>query len=130
MQAYHSGEEAAQSVGAALVAYVSPLLERLDALLDKRLVRTLLGLLQAMLLHRHRENGLLLSELGGYLAGDAHAPAGTKRISNLLRSRKWSHTLIAEELWQQADAKVAALEQAGSRPLLMGTRARSRRPRP
>jgi hypothetical protein len=119
MEEYHSGEEAAQGVGAALVAYVTPLLERLDKYLDKRLVRTLLGLLQAMLMHRHREHGLLLSELGGYLAGDAHAPAGTKRISNLLRSRKWSHELIEEELWRQADAKVAALEQAGSQPLLL-----------
>lgn len=119
VKAYHSGEEAVQGLGAALTAYVNPLLERLDKLLDKRLVRTLLGLLQVMLMHRHRENGLLLSELGGYLAGDAHAPAGTKRISNLLRSRKWNHTLIEEELWRQADAKVAALEEAGERPLLL-----------
>lgn len=119
MQAYHRGEEAAQGIGAALAAYVNPLLERLDEYLDKRLVRTLLGLLQAMLMHRHRENGLLLSELGGFLAGDAHAPAGTKRISNLLRSCKWSHTLIEEEVWRRADAKIATLEAAGEQPLLL-----------
>lgn len=119
MQAYHSGEEGAQGVGVALVAYVNPLLERLDEILDKRLVRTLLGLLQAMLIHRHHEHGLLLSELGAYLAGDAHAPAGTKRLSNLLRSRKWSHTLIEEELWRRAETKVTEVEAAGGRPLLL-----------
>ena len=119
MEAYHSGSEGAQGVGMALRAFVEPLLERMDEVLDKRLVRTLLGLLLAMLMHRHLENGLLLSELGGYLAGDAHAPAGTKRVSNLLRSRKWSHSLIEEELWRRADAEVAEVERSGDRPLLL-----------
>lgn len=119
MEAYHSGSKAAQGVGAALQAYVGPLLERLDEVLDKRLVRTLCRLLLAMLVHRHREHGLLLSELGGYVAGDEHAPAGTKRISNLLRSRKWSHQVIDEELWCQADAKVAEIEQSGQRAFVL-----------
>jgi hypothetical protein len=94
-------------------------LEALDEQLDRRLVRTLLGLLQAMLLHRHRENGLLLSELGSYVAGDGHAPAGTKRLSNLLRSRKWSHTQIEEELWRRAEAKVTEVTESGGRALLL-----------
>jgi hypothetical protein len=119
MEEYHDGVGAAQGVGQALRAYVSGVLEALDERLDKRLVRTLLALLLALLTHRHRENGLLLSELGGYIAGDEHAPAGTKRLSNLLRSRKWSHTQIEEELWRRADAKVAEVEGSGERALLV-----------
>jgi hypothetical protein len=34
--------------------------------------------------------GLLLSELGGYLLGPDQAPAGTKRISNLVHAADWS----------------------------------------
>ena len=39
-----------------------------------------------IVMHRHRNHGLLLSELGGYLMGAEQAPAGTKRISNLIHS--------------------------------------------
>jgi hypothetical protein len=46
--------------------------------------------------------GFLLSELGGYLLGLDQAPAGTKRISNLLRSRHWEHKVIDRHLWQLA----------------------------
>jgi hypothetical protein len=62
---------------------------------------------------------LLLRELGAYILAPAHAPAGTKRLSNLLRSPKWSATLIARFLWQQADARVAELRQHGRDVLLV-----------
>ena len=45
---------------------------------------------------RHSRSGLLLSELGAHIFSPAQAPAGTKRLSNLLRSAKWSHTLVEE----------------------------------
>jgi hypothetical protein len=35
--------------------------------MDRRLVMTFLGLVMSIMEHRHRNNGLLLSELGGYL---------------------------------------------------------------
>jgi hypothetical protein len=38
---------------------------------------------------RSRSTGLYLSELGSYILSPAKAPAGTKRIPNLLRSPKW-----------------------------------------
>jgi len=66
--------------------FVRPLLQRLHAQMDRRLVHTFLDLLPVIVMHRHRNQGLLLSELGGFLLGAEHAPAGTKRISNLLRS--------------------------------------------
>jgi hypothetical protein len=47
--------------------------------------------------------------LGGYLLSPDHAPAGTKRLSNLLRSSKWTATVIDEFLWQHADQRVGEL---------------------
>ncbi len=61
----------------------------------------------AIIEFRHRANGLLLTELGAYLESPAHAPAGTKRLSNLLRCRKWAAALIGRFLWQRADQRVA-----------------------
>jgi hypothetical protein len=61
----------------------------------------------------------LLSELGGYLLSPAQAPAGTKRLSNLLRSRRWSAEMIDEFLWEQADEQVQHLTQAGERVLAL-----------
>jgi hypothetical protein len=40
------------------------------------------GLVMAIIMHRHRNHGLLLSELGGYLLGPERCCAGTKRISS------------------------------------------------
>lgn len=62
MEEYHTGIAAAQGIREALGRYVGGVLERLDEKIDKRLVGTFLALLGAMLVHRHRENGLLLSE--------------------------------------------------------------------
>ena len=80
-----------------------PLLLRLESLLDLRLVHTFLATLHVLLEFRQRNNGLRLSELGASLASPDHAPAGTKRLSNLLRSAKWVSSLIERFLWQQAD---------------------------
>ena len=86
--------------------YVQPLLKRLHAKLDRRLVQTFLDLMRVIVMHRHRNHGLLLSELGGYLMGAGQAPAGTKRISNLLGSQGWAQGEIEEYLWEQADQAV------------------------
>lgn len=82
---------------------VSPLLASLYQKMDRRLVQTLLDLLLVIVMHRHRNQGLLLSELGGYLLGADRAPAGTKRIHNLLASLRWQSQTVDEYLWQQAD---------------------------
>ena len=49
-----------------LVQELWPLLVELKQKMDRRLVQTFLGLVIAILLHRHRNHGLWLSELGGY----------------------------------------------------------------
>jgi hypothetical protein len=86
--------------------FVRPLLRELAAKMDRRLVQTFLDLLLVIVMHRHRNQGLLLSELGGFLLGGEHAPAGTKRISNLIRSPKWSDQQVESYLWQQADQAI------------------------
>lgn len=101
------------------VHYLNPLEQQLDIQIDKRLVRTFFDLFIAILLFRHRESGLLLSELGAYICGPDHAPAGTKRISNLLRSQKWSADLIDHFLFERTKKRIEQITQAGKRALLL-----------
>ena len=49
--------------------FLRPFLEELHRHVDRRLVKTLLNLVLVILMHRHRNNGLLLSELGDHLLG-------------------------------------------------------------
>lgn len=48
---------------------------------------------------------------GGYLLSADQAPAGTKRLSNLLRCTKWQYSLIERFLWSRAQQRVAALQE-------------------
>ena len=93
-----------------LQTFIQPLAEGLDRLLDRRLVSIFAALLRCIIRFRHISLGLLLSELGGKLLGEQHAPAGTKRISNLLRSKAWSHTLIDEFLLENAQGVAHQLQ--------------------
>jgi len=83
--------------------FVEPLLKELNRKLDRRLVQTLLDLMIVIVMHRHRNHGLLLSELGGQLLDGEHAPAGTKRIHNLLCQPNWGAQEVTDFLWQQTD---------------------------
>jgi hypothetical protein len=82
-------------------------------------VRTFLATVETILSFRNRAHGLLLSELGAYLLGPHQAPAGTKRLSNLLRSPKWSADLIGHYLWRQAKHRHEQLQAAGQPTLLL-----------
>jgi hypothetical protein len=99
---------------AQLVAFVRPLLVTLNQHLDVRLVRTFLATLCAIVCWRHRQHGLLLSELGAYLTSPDHAPAGTKRLSNLLRSPLWAPALVHQWLWARARTEVQTLLATGA----------------
>ena len=90
--------------------FIQPLLQRLDQLLDRRLVTTFGALLSCIIRFRHNSLGLLLSELGGKLLGEQAAPAGTKRISNLLRNKGWDHHLIEHFLLEKAQAEAQRLQ--------------------
>lgn len=96
-----------------LITFLNPLLEWLNGKIDKRLVRTFIQTIMVIIQFRHSKHGLLLSELGGYLLSPDKAPAGTKRISNLLRSRRWSHILIDQFLWEQGNKQVKQLNNEG-----------------
>ena len=109
----------AQGLTAQLAQFLFPLLVELDGLLDKRLVRTFLQTIAVILTFRDLANGLLLSELGGYLLSAEHAPAGTKRLSNLLHSAKWTACLISRFLWQRASAQLSQWQQAGEQGLVI-----------
>ncbi len=87
-------------------AFLGPLLKQLDQTLDKRLVRTVANVVTALVRHRNRPQALLLSELGGMLAGPEHAPAGTKRLGNLLHSPRWEAATVEDSLLEQGRAVV------------------------
>jgi hypothetical protein len=99
---YEEQKGQSQEFGARLGEFVGPLLKEMDQQVDKRLVRTFLKTLEAIIRFRHSAYGLLLSELGAYILTPEHAPAGTKRLSNLLRSNKWTGKLIEDFLWDKA----------------------------
>ncbi len=112
-------KQVSNQLGQQLSQFLEELLLELDQYLDKRLVRTLAQLVRVIVQFRHNRHGLLLSELGGYLLSPEQAPAGTKRISNLLRSKKWHSGLIASYLWRQGDELVAELAEEGKPALCL-----------
>jgi len=81
--------------------------------------RQLESQLVAIVMHRHRNQGLLLSELGGYLLGAEQCCAGTKRISKLIHSASWEAREIEQFLWQAGTQRVGALWEQGERPLVI-----------
>lgn len=113
------GEQQAKLLADACFVFLKPLLRELNSRLDRRLVRTFLGSILALLMHRHRNHGLLLSELGSYLLAPEQAPAGTKRLSRLLHSERWHWKLIEQFLWEQADQQLEALQTKGEEALVV-----------
>ena len=102
-----------------LSSFLAPFLLELDRLLDRRLVHTFSGLCESILRHRSRPTSLLLTELGEVLLSADKAPAGTKRISNLLRSARWHAGVIADYLARQAQAYAQELLEKQELVLLL-----------
>lgn len=111
--------EVASQLVKRLDQFLAPLLGVLDAYLDSRLVRTLVDLLVSLVQLRHREAGVLLSELGAMLLSPQQGPAASKRISRLLHSPKWGSWLIEQFLWRRAQHQLEALEQRGETALIL-----------
>lgn len=99
--------------------YLRSLLEELDNRLDKRLVRTFVDVFLAVVRFRNRAFGLVLSELGAVVDHPTHAPAGTKRISNLLRSKKWAHQMVEDFLIKVGVCRAEVLERQGKQLLFV-----------
>jgi hypothetical protein len=81
---------------------LEPLVEKLDAYLDKRLVQTFVQGLRTIIEARNQTPGLVISELGALLLSGREATAGEKRIHRLLTSKKWSEELIKVFQWNEA----------------------------
>lgn len=112
-------QEKSRELEKQLVKLLWPVLREMKQKVDRRLVKTFLGLVLAIVRHRHRNNGLLLSELGGYLLGAEQCPAGTKRISHLVHSERWDAGVIEDFLWQRGTQRVEELWERGARPLVI-----------
>ena len=110
MLRHGAGRRQGQELANLLQSFIGPLEGWLDQQVDRRLVRTFFLALAAIVRLRHSRSGLLLSELGAHVLSPAQAPAGTKRLSNLLRSPKWRHNLLEKFLWQRADQELTQLE--------------------
>lgn len=108
--------------------YLQPLQDQLAQHIDKRLVATFAALFTSILLFRNTKMGLLISELGGYIAGHAHAPAGTKRISNLLRCPHWTASVFDEFFFANTRRRIQHLQAIGKRPLLLWDDSRLEKP--
>lgn len=97
--------------------YLTPFTHYLNTKMDVRLVRTFHDAFVGILAHRDKSNCLLLSELGGYIAGFLHAASGTKRLSNLFRCEKWSEKDIEKIHLERVQAQVGTWQKEGRRVL-------------
>src|SRR5260370_24367624 len=109
----YEAQQMAQGLAGDLALFLFPVLVTLDRLLDKRLVRTFVQTIQVILAYRDRVGGLLLSELGGYLLSPQQAPAGSKRLSNLLHSPNWRAPVVEADSWPQPRHQVHTLQEQG-----------------
>lgn len=66
--------------------------------------------------------------MGSYIAGYAHASAGTKRLSNLLRCKKWDVSLIDDFFFKQTQERIIQWRKAGKRPLCLWDDSRLEKP--
>lgn len=108
--------------------YLSPLEKSLSKEMDNRYVRTFFDLFIAILMFRNRSMNLLLTELGGWIAGFAHAPAGTKRISRLLRCKDWSHEKVMDFFFNRGKQRIEKLSKNDKTPLLLWDDSRIEKP--
>ena len=108
----------AEGLGLTMLSFLGPLLLELDQRLDKRLIRTFVQAIEAILTFRDLINGLVLSELGNYLDPLGQG-GGTKRLSRLLHSSRWTATIIDRFLWWRASQQVERWERQGEEGLLI-----------
>ena len=109
----------AQGLGVMLLSFLGPLLLELDHSVDKRLIRTLVQAVEAILTFRDQIHGLLLSELGGYMDPLGEGGGGTKRLSRLLHSNKWQAVIVEHFLWKRCDEQIDHWQQQGQEALLL-----------
>ncbi len=110
--------ECSQAYGRTFFHFLEPLVQELDAMMDKRPLRTLVQTVEAILAFRDQNHGLLLSELGGYMDGLGKG-GGTKRLSTLIHHRSWQAQQIEEFLLKRVDGQIEQWESRGEEGLLI-----------
>lgn len=111
-----------------LEATLGPLPERLDAYVDKRLVSTCIELIAAIICHVHPKQGLHVSRLGAVIKSGEQAPAGAKKIENLLHAKNWSDDLIKIFLWEKATELLKKRKEEGKQVLCIHDGSRLEKP--
>lgn len=111
-------QEMSHHLGMKRFHFLEPLMQELSVTVDKRLIRTGLHTIEAILAFRDRRNGLLLWELGGYL-DPLGKGGGTKRLSNLIHSQSWQAKHIEEFLWGRADQQIQQWQAWGEDGLMI-----------
>lgn len=106
-------EQQVSRLNTSIETYLEPLLERLDAWLDRRLVDTFAQGIRTIIQARTQAPGLVLSELGATLLSGEQAQAGEKRWHRLLGSPKWSEELIKAFAWTGAEQRLHELRAQG-----------------
>ncbi len=109
----------AEGLGSLLLGFLGPLLLELDRSLDKRLIRTLVRAVEAILTFRDQIHGLLLTELGAYLDPLGQGGGGTKRLSRLVHSEKWKAVLIEHFLLRRCDQQIESWHEHGPEGLVL-----------
>lgn len=104
-------QEKNQAVTRIIENYLEPLVEGLDAYLDKRLVRTFLEGIRTLIEARTQAPGLTISELGSILLSGRQATAGEKRLHRLLTSKHWNEDLIEIFQWNEAEKRYEELKK-------------------
>lgn len=107
-----------QQHGWELLRFLEPLLRELDVKMDKRPLRTLVQAVEAILVFRDRNHGLLLSELGDAMDG-VEGGGGTKRLSTLIQHKRWKAQQIEEFLLRRADERIERWQAQGQEGLLI-----------
>jgi len=111
-------EECSRFFGIHLLTFLEPLIWKLYELVDKRIVRTMIQAVEAILSFRDRANGLLLTELGDAMDG-VGGSGGTKRLSRLIHHRRWPSHLIEDFLLFRANEALGELEERGEDAILI-----------
>jgi hypothetical protein len=113
--------ELSERFGKELLRYLYPLVHRLQTAnkMDKRPLKTLVQVVEAILVFRDEAHGLLLSELGDYLDQLHGGGGGTKRLETLIGHDKWKARQIEEFLFWRAQQQLEEWETQGEDGLLI-----------
>jgi hypothetical protein len=114
-----NSQAVADKITAKCQAFLKPFLKQLDQVLDLRLVRTLANTVTSIVRHRQRSTALLLSELGAFLTDPQHAPAGTKRLANLIHNPRWEAKSIDDYLLETSRQRVGSELQQSHRKYVL-----------